>query len=281
VVKTRHLFAKAWSAFLKDKAPRSSAAITFYLILAFSPFLLFMAAASSVLFQSKGIANDLQHQFLETIHHSLGDRQAALIQNLVESANSGKAGYYASVLGLTVSLYGASGLFQQLRDSVNQMWGVEPKPSFKEIFVQRVLAIAMVLVFGLVLTGWVGLDFWLRLVRESLSESTPYSVRQVLSFLFAFAFWTPIYAAIYKWLPQRRIAWRDVWMAAIFTSLSFSITKYLFALYLGYISVNPSYGSAGAIIVTLLWVYYLAQVFFFGVELTRACMETHEASILP
>jgi len=264
------LLLKAWKHFGDDQVARSSAALTFYLILALSPLFLFLAALSSVLLQSQGAANDLQRTLMDTVQHSLGARQAAVLQSFVQSSSSRTTGYLATIAGLTVSLYGASGLFLQLRATADFMWGVKSTGGIKSFFLSRAISILMVFVLGVVIVGWVGMDAWLRIVRLSLRPEAPYGFRQTVSFLLALAFWTPVYGAIYKALSPPRIAWRHVWFGAIFTSLSYSVTKYLLSIYFTFSSRNSSYGAAGAFVVILLWAYYSAQIFFFGLELTKA-----------
>lgn len=261
---------------MDNRASHSAASLAFYFVLAVSPLFLFLAALSSVLLQSQGAANALQQQILDTVRHSLGARQATMFQGFIEGSSSRSTGYVATIGGLTVSLYGASGLFLQLRETVNRMWGDKPKPGIKAYFIQRAISILMVLVISAVIVGWVGVDAWLRIVRISLREDTPYGVRQAVSFVLAFAFWTPVYGAVYKWLAPSPIPWRTVWAGAVFTSLSYAVTKYLLTLYFAYAGSSAGYGPGAAIVVLLLWLYYSAQIFLFGVELTRASGKNKE-----
>ncbi len=268
------LIVNAWT-FFGANGPTSSAALTFYVVLSLSPLLLFLAAASALFFHGQGSANPLQQTIVNTVSHSLGKDQGAVLQNLLNGAKSKTTGYWASSLGLVVSIYGASGLFQQLRFSVNLIWGVSAQGGIKSFFLSKAVSILMVLLTGTVLIGWVIVDSWLRLVRHSIPGEQSHHIGDALSFLFSFVFWTPVYAAIYKWLPQRAVRWRDVWLGAIVTALAYSVFKYVLSLYFTYSNAGTIYGPAGAVVIILLWTYYYAQVFLFGVALTRAYAELH------
>jgi membrane protein len=272
----RPVFARAFKYWNEDQAPRYSAALTFYLMLAMSPLLLFLVAASSLLLQSNHGTNELQKQLISTINQSMGPAQGDFLQKIIASSPSRGAGYTATIVGLVVTVFGASGLFLQLRLSVNSIWRVQSQSNGIKGFIgSKVVSVLMVLAVGIILLGWLVFDWWLRIVRHRVDKATDFPIMTVLSFLLSWAFWTPIYAAMLKWLPERKLEWRDVWLGGIITSLAYSISKYVLSLYFTYSSVNVTYGSAGAIIVILLWAYYSSQIFFYGVELSRSYAESY------
>lgn len=264
----------AWK-FFGANGPTSSAALTFYVVLSLSPLLLFLAAASALFFHGQGSQNPLQQTILNTVSHSLGKDQAAVLQNLMQGAKSRTTGYWASFIGLLVSIYGASGLFQQLQYAVNLIWGATQSGGIKSFFLGKAVSILMVLLTGTVLIGWVVVDSWLRLVRHAIPGEESRHIGEAISFLLSFVFWTPVYGAIYKYLPQRTVAWRDVWVGAVVTSLGYSIFKYVLTLYFTYSNAGAIYGPAGAVVIILLWTYYYCQLFLYGVALTRAYAELY------
>ncbi|HEY3781788.1 MAG TPA: YihY/virulence factor BrkB family protein [Fimbriimonadaceae bacterium] len=268
----RPIFAKAFKYWNEDQAPRYSAAITFYLMLALSPLLIFLVAASSLLLQN----HELQTHLVETVTQSMGEAQGTLVGQIITSSHSRGVGYVATIVGLVVSISGASGLFLQLRLSVNSIWRVETKASGIKGFIgTKVVSILMVLIVGIVFLGWLAFDWWLRIVRHEIGPEAGFPIKTTLSFILSWAFWTPVYAAMLKWLPQRKLQWRDVWLGGIVTSLAYAVSKYLLSLYFTYSSVSVTYGTAGALIVILLWAYYSCQIFFYGVELSRAYAEAY------
>jgi membrane protein len=78
-----------------------------------------------------------------------------------------------------------------------------------------------------------------------------------------------------------KIAWRDVWIGAMITALLFNLGKFLLGLYLGRSSVASAYGAAGSLVIVLLWVYYSAQILFFGAKFTQLYSKRHDAHLKP
>jgi membrane protein len=261
------VFKKAFKGWGEDQVPRLSASFTFYLLLALSPMLLFFVAATGLVMHSPSIREGLIAQ----IKDAMGEAQAGFISSLMTSTQSKGAGILATLFGLVVALFGASGLFEQLRESVNTIWGVKSQPcGVWSMVLRKFVAFLMVILGGLVMAGWLILDARLHYLNKNYMISAPLPIWQTLSFVVSWAFWSVVFAGALKYLPERPLQWRDVWLPAFVTSLAFALGKYLLSLYFSYSSVNVSYGSAGAVVLLLLWVYYSAQIFFFGVELTEA-----------
>ncbi len=195
---------------------------------------------------------------------------------------------------MIVSLYGASGLFEQLRDSVNAIWGVKPLArGIRQIVLSKLTAFLGVLVGGAMIVAWVLFDAWLHYVRHHYSLTLPFQfpVWQVASFIGTCALTTPAFALTFKLLPCKELRWRDVWLPAVITGLLFAIGKFVLGWYLSLSTSNASYGTAAALIVILLWAYYSSQIFFFGVELSEQYAtqygslkgqgQDHENKVLP
>ena len=271
----RPVFARAFKYWNEDQAPRYAAAITFYLMLAMSPLLLFFVGASSLILQSGNGQNPLKTELLDTVSHSLGSAQGAFLQGIIDSNHSRGSGYFATIFGLVVALFAASGLFQQLRLSVNDIWRVRSKSDgIKGVIWSKAVSVVMVLAVGIILLGWLVFDAWLRIVRRSIQEPSGLPLKSFISFILSWAFWTPVYAFMLKWLPERKLEWKDVWLGGIVTSFAYSVSKYILSLYFSYSSVSLT-GTAGAIVVILLWAYYSSQIFFYGVELSRSYAESY------
>jgi len=270
----RPVFAKAIKGYGEDQVPRLSAALAFYLLLALSPLLLVLVAVFTLLVRLKSADTQMEAHLLNTIRNTLGEPQMLFLKGIMDSSKSNGASYVATVTGLALALFGSSGLFQQLRDSVNGIWRAKPGLSgIRGVILSKIGAALTVIVVVAILVGWLVFDSWMRIVRRTIAPGTAYGFRESLSFVFAWFFWTPIYAAMFKWLPAQKVEWRDVWLGGIVTALAFAISKYVLSLYFSYVGSSASFGSAGAIIVILLWAYYSAQIFFYGVELTKAYAE--------
>ena len=283
------VFAKAAQRFGKDQAPRLAAALTFYMMLALSPLLLFLISAVGLIQTS----DRFRHMLLSSIRNGFGPNDAEFVRTLLHKAADTHAGIIAAIFGLIVAVYGASGLFEQLRDSVNAIWGVTPvSRGIWQIVLGKLSAFLMVIIGGAIVFAWVLFDAWLRYVHrhtEDYSSSIP--IWQVVSFLSTWGVAIPVFGLMFKYLPCKYLKWSDVWFPAFLTGLLFAIGKYGLGLYLLLGSANSSYGAAGSVVIILLWAFYSAQIFFFGVELSeqyalhygsqRGKEEEHKNAVLP
>jgi membrane protein len=202
------------------------------------------------------------------------------ITELLASANKHKeGGTLATIIGVVTLILGAAGVFGQLKDALNTIWNVETKPAGGIIgFIkQRFLSMAMVMGVGFLLlvsllfdAALSALGGWIN-ARVTGGEMLMHVIGNVISF----ALVTLLFAMIFRFLPDTRIEWRDVWLGAAFTSLLFVIGKIALGLYLGKGAVGSAYGAAGSLVVILVWVYWSAQILFFGAEFTQVYAREH------
>lgn len=261
----RQVFSDAWKWWNDDQAPRLSAALTFYAMLSLAPMILLAVAVAG--FALGGEA--AQAGLINEIKTSVGEAQATFVASLFRTASAG-TGVVATIFSIGVLLFGASGLFEQLRDSVNAIWGLPaPQGGLAQIARRKIFAILGVSLAAICLLAWMILDARLQWLSRNTDLAAPY-LWQALSFVAAWGFSAVVFAAMFKYLPLKQIKWRDVWFAGGFTALAFAIGKYLLSLYFAFASVSVAYGAAGALVVLLLWIYYSSQIFFFGVELSNA-----------
>jgi membrane protein len=176
------------------------------------------------------------------------------------------------VLSLLVTFFSASNLFVALQESVNTIWGIQQKVSLvRGLILTRVSAFLAVMFFGLVVLGWLTLDSWLGWLER---HTQGFQGWQAVSFVVTLLFLTFVFGIAFKQLPANRLQWSDVWPGAFVTALGFGLSKLLLAMYFAFANVSAAYGSAGALVVLLLWIYYTSQIFFFGVELTYTYAHT-------
>jgi membrane protein len=209
----------------------------------------------------------------------IGYDSAATVQSMVEGAAKPRSGVLATVLGVVVLLFGATGLFGELQSSMNIIWDVKPKPSLgiKGFLRQRFLSFTMVLGIAFLLLVSLTLSAGLTALGNALDPYIPGApiVWQIAMFVVSFLVITLLFAMIFKVLPDVKVAFRDVWIGATFTAALFVLGKFLVGLYMQRTDVASSYGAAGSVVVMLLWVYYSAQIFFFGAEFTQAYAHLH------
>ena len=197
---------------------------------------------------------------------------------MMKSAQSADAGLLATLVGLIVLLFGATGAFAQMQGAINFIWNIKPKGmGVRGFFRTRVLSFGLVLGVGFLLLVSLLLSALLAAFGSYLTRFIPgwVTVIEVVNVLFSFAAITALFAMIYKFLPDARIRWRDVWLGAAVTSLFFTLGKTGIGLYLGRSSIASSYGAAGAFALVLLWIYYSSQILLFGAQFTKVYAEEH------
>ena len=197
---------------------------------------------------------------------------ASIVQSLLKSAYAPRAGFFAGLLGFVVVLFGASGLFVELRDTLNFIWNAPAQndSGAGQLVRDRILAFVMVIGTGCLLTLSLALTTVIQAWRYYPSRHLrlPAPVLESANFLVTVAVTSVLFALIYRVFPQVRVDWRDVVLGSILTAVLFSTGKLLIGLYLGRAGVGSAYGAAGSLVVLLVWVYYSAQIFLFGAEFT-------------
>jgi membrane protein len=195
------------------------------------------------------------------------------VKSLLSSAQKPSSGLMASIVAFVTLLLGASGVFSELRDALNIIWDAEPKneTGFLGMIKQKLFSFGMVLSVGFLLLVSLIISAGLALLGKFFNQLLPLppSVFEVVNFAISFAVISVLFALLFKFVPARAISWRDVRVGAIGTATLFTIGKFLVGFYLGKASVGSAYGAAGSLVAVVVWVYYSAQIFFFGAEFTR------------
>jgi membrane protein len=263
------LFKEAARDFGEDNAPRLGAALAYYTMFSIAPLLLIAIAIAGIVFGQEAAQGEVFAQMRGLV----GDTGAKAVNEMVKGAAKPKTGVIATILGVLTLLFGASGVFGQLKAAMNTIWEVEPKEKKGVVgFIKdRFLSVAMVLVVGFLLLVALVLDTAISALGDFMGSRLPggEAVWQAVQLVVSAAVITVLFAMIFRYLPDIRIPWRDVWYGAIFTAVLFVIGKFALGLYLGKKAADSSQGAAGALIVVLLWVYYSAQILFFGAEVTQ------------
>jgi membrane protein len=202
---------------------------------------------------------------------------------MVQSAGKERSGVLGSVLGIAMSLFGAAGLFGQLQDALDTIWGVKPKPGrgIWGISRDRFLSLSMVLGTAFLLLMSLVVSAALAAAVQLLGEWDTGAIGHVVNELVSLVVITLLFAVIFKFLPDAKIAWGDVWLGAAITALLFEVGKFLLGLYLGHSGVASAYGAAGSLAVLLIWLYYSGQIFLFGAEFTKVYANRFGSRIVP
>jgi membrane protein len=270
------------SEWVEDDAPSLGAALAYYTVFSLAP-LMTIAIAIAGFFFGKEAA---QGQIFDELRVLLGEEGGKAVEEMVQSASAQPtAGVVATIISVIILLFGASGVFGQLQASLNRMWGVKPKPGrgVLGMIKDRLLSFGFTLVVGFLLLVSLLLTAGIALVADWLGGLMPGSetLAQILNLVLSLAMITLLFAMIFKFLPDAKIAWRDVWIGAFLTAVLFTIGKFALGLYLGKSGVASSYGAAGSLIVLLLWVYYSSQILFFGAEFTQVYANRFGSRVAP
>ncbi|MGQ0698355.1 MAG: YihY/virulence factor BrkB family protein [Panacagrimonas sp.] len=259
---------------IDDGASSMGAALAFYSLLSMAPVLLMVITVAGLFFGEDAARGALIGE-LRTL---FGENGAQAIEAMLVASRDREGGLSALVIGIVMILVGATTVFAELQGDLDRIWRVPPgnKPVVGSFLRARMLSFGVILGVGFLLAVSLVLTAGISAIGGLWNHWFPGAqvLLQVLNTLVGFGVITSVFALIYKLLPSVRIEWRDVWVGAAFTSLLFSVGKYLIGLYLGTAAISSSFGAAGALVVIVVWVYYSAQIFLLGAEFTHeyACM---------
>jgi membrane protein len=259
--------ASDWS---DDNASTLAGSLAYYAIISIAPLLLVVIAIAGFVFGEEAAHGAI----MEEIGGFVGYESAETVQSMVESADRPRAGLFASIVGVVVLLFGATGVFGELQSSMNIIWEVAPKPGggvwtwirHRFLSLSMVFGIAFLLMISLLLsTGLAALGGYL----SGFVPGSPI-VWQVVGYVVSFGVVATLFAMIFKILPDAKVRWGDVWLGALMTAGLFQLGKFLVGIYIARADVASTYGAAGSVVVMVIWVFYSSQIFFFGAELTQA-----------
>ena len=264
----KQLFMAAGMKWLEDKSPRLGAAVAFYSMLSIGPVLLLFLSVAAMMYGAEAAQGQLLHQ----IDGLLGHEGARAIQDMLARANSEDHGMLASIISIITLFFAASGVFGELQDSFNDIWKVPTRTGsgFINFLRTRFLSFSMVLGTGFLLLISLIVNAILSAWNEMGTNAFPgYETLMVMMNTgISFSIVTLLFASIFKYIPDTHIKWADVLPGAVVTAILFTLGKFAIGLYLGHSAVSSAYGAGGSLVVVLVWVYYSAQIMFFGAEFT-------------
>lgn len=276
-----HLIKEAAADWSHDRAPRLGAALAYYTVFSLVPFLVVVIALIGLVLGQEAA----QSAILSHIATLVGDQSAAAIKDMIQRADQPSTGLVATGLAVVTLLFGASGVFGQLQDALNTVWGVEPKEGrgVWGFIKDRFLSFVAVLGTGFLLLVSLILSSALAAFGKWFSGLLPLpeALLHLFNFVLSFVVVTGLFALIFKVLPDAKVAWRDVWVGALLTAALFTIGKYALGLYLGKSNVASAYGAAGSLVLILVWVYYSAQILLYGAEFTQVYANRLGERIVP
>lgn len=260
----------SWREFGNDKAIKLSASLAYYTIFSLAPMLIVIISLGGLFLGKVAIEGEL----FEQIRRYIGDAAAMQIQNMIGNADVLKGSFVASIIGIATMLLGATGVFVEIQDSLNFMWGIKHKHKrgFVKYMLNRLISFIIVIGMGLILLVSLVINSIIDSFSNTIINYFPFFPIEFASWansIFMFSILCSLFVVIFKFLPDAIIRLKDIIVGSIFTAILFMIGKWAISYYLGIISLSSTYGAAASLVIILLWVYYSAIILYFGAEFTH------------
>lgn len=275
------LVKQAGQDWMADGAMTLASSLAYYTVFSMAPLLIIAIAIAGAIFGEEAARGEIVAQ----LQGLVGEQGAQFMQTAIENADKPEISGWASLISIGVLLVGASGVFIQLQDALNTIWDVKVKPDAGIInFIRkRLLSFSAVLGIGFLLLVSLLASAMLSGMNKYMSSFLPGAdwIWEIINIFVSFGFITLMFALMFRYLPDVHIQWKDVWIGSLITACLFVLGKYVLGLYLGQSSFGSTYGAAGSLVILLAWVYYSAQILFFGAEFTQAYAREYGGKIEP
>lgn len=263
--------------FTKHKGQWLAAALAYFTIFAIAPLIIVLVEIGGFILGSHG---SLRDEIFTYLGQTAGPAGTDAVRAIVDATlNHQGQGIISQIIGWAIFIVAAIGMFGALQDTLNTVWEVQPQPRSGIIATikNRVLSFGLLLAVAFILLVSLGVTTAISALAMQLNGLLPGlpTLVKVIDFAISFGVITVLFAMIYRYLPDVRIEWRDVWAGAALTAALFDVGQFLLGWYLGRASVASAYGAFGSLVVFLLWTNYSAQIFLFGAEFTHAFARRH------
>lgn len=264
-----NLLKQTYKEWRLDRASLLSAALTFYMLFALAPMLVIIIAVAGIFFGEQAIRGEI----VGYIQDMVGKEVATSVEFIVENAKLADQGPLFTVISILLFLFGASRIFAGLKIALNDVWDVKHQPfkKIRKIIHSKLVSILFVIGFGFLLVLALIISGVMATIGVYIVGLLPVNI-VMLKFVnvgISFLLITFAIGMIYKFIPEVKISWNDVWIGALVTAALFMSGNWLIGLYMRHLTPESVYGAAGSIIIILLWLYYSAQIFLFGAEFTK------------
>lgn len=266
-----------------EREPFNNSVIIAYYTIFSLPGLMVIIINIAGYFYDKG---EITSKLTEQIQAMIGGDTASDIESIIGKASESKGNVWATILGIATLIFGATGVFYQMQQILNKVWEVKPKPKqmILKLIRDRVFSFGLILAVGFLLLVSLALSAGLSAFSSWVSTHLSESLNILFKFadiLLSLGIITLLFAAIYKFLPDAQVRWKDVWPGAILTAVLFTVAKFALGLYFGKSDPGSTYGAAGSIILIMLWVSYAGLILLFGAEFTQVYAKRYGKEIKP
>ncbi|HMT29791.1 MAG TPA: YihY/virulence factor BrkB family protein [Bacteroidia bacterium] len=251
--------------FIEDKGVKLSAALAYYTIFSIPPLMIIITSVTGLFY---------------------GDKAALQIQEAIQNTVIDHNSWWANILSIAALILGATGVFVEIQDSINIIWGLKAKPKkgLIKMIINRLISFSMIISIGFLLLVSLVLNALLDIFNaqlQSLFPETAFYAFYIINILLILFVITLLFAIIFKVLPDAKIKWKSVLWGAFFTAILFLLGKMAIGFYLGSSSIGSVYGAAGSVIIIIVWVYYSAIILFYGAEFTQVHAQRFGTAIQP
>lgn len=271
-----------FNCFLDDKGLKFSAALAYYTVFALAPLLMLVISLTSVFLGHDAIQNNIYPQ----IKSYVGSAAAIQIQNMIKSISLSGKTTIAVVTSVVTLIIGATSIFMEIQESLNIIWRVKAKPKkgWVKMLTNRLISFSMIIGLGFLLIASLIVNALVLALSSHITRYFPEVTVQIFNLInlgITFIVISVLFGIIFKFLPDVKIAWRDVRTGAFFTALLFMLGKYLIGIYIQTTGTGSTYGAAGSLIVILVWIYYTSAILYFGAEFTKVYADDYGEKIEP
>ncbi len=258
-------FVQAFDKWKEDDCAELGASLAYYSVFSLAPLLLLTIALSDIVFEQ----GSAQQAIVGQVDSLFGKQSVEVVQSMITVSKTGAPGLLTALVGILILIIGASGVLLELKRGLNKILKLKEKHAgFKKFIRNRLVSMAMVLGIGFLTLVSLVFSAVLLIFGNWISKNVPFPlpVLQLVNGTVSFIFITGLFALLFKFMPETIIPWNCAWLGALTTSVLFSVGKFFIGFYLGRYAAQSAYGAAGSLIVVLVWVYYSAQIFYFGAE---------------
>lgn len=255
----------------EDRITKLSASLAYYTVFSLGPLLIVVVFLASVVFKREAVEGTIYSQ----IEGFVGHDAALQLQTIIKNAAVSDSSTFAAIIGVVTLLIGATTVFADMQDSINHIWNIKPKPKagIVKMLLDRLLSFGVIVSLGFLLLVSLGVSAIIDALNTQLDRIIPdltVTLVYIGNIVLSFAIITALFVIIFKVLPDAKIKWRDVFSGAVVTALLFMLGKFGISFYIRQSNVGSTYGTAGSLVIILLWIYYSSIILYFGAEFTKA-----------
>jgi membrane protein len=276
------LLKTSFDSFLDHKALKLSASLAYYTVFSIGPMIIIIIYFAGVIYGQEAVRGTI----FDELKGLIGNQAAAQIQDMIKNAALSGQGNFAAIIGFITLFIGATGVFAEIQDSINDIWGLKPKPEtgLLKMLINRLLSFSVVVSLGFILLVSLIINGLIEALMERLQARFPdltVVMVYIINLLITFSVITSLFTIIFKILPDAFIKWKDVAIGAMVTTVLFMIGKFGITFYISKSAVGSTYGAAGSLVILLLWVYYSSVILYFGAAFTKAYATNYGSHIHP